>query len=142
MSTTVIPSSWTPSLQAVLRVVTGLLFLEHGTSKMLHFPINDTLTGMYAQMGALTTFTGVVELIGGLLFIIGAFTRITAFILSGFMAVAFWMVHFGMSGSIFPMINQGEAAALFCFIFLFLVSAGGGPLSVDALAKRKQGSAA
>ncbi|MDE2384939.1 MAG: DoxX family protein [Alphaproteobacteria bacterium] len=132
MLTGVIPTTWTPSLQAALRVITGLMFLEHGTSKMLHFPINDSWAGMYAQMGGMTTFTGVVELIGGVLFLLGAFTRITSFVLAGFMAVAFWMVHFGMSGSIFPMINQGEAAVFFCFVFLYFAAAGAGPFSVDA----------
>jgi len=131
----IIPASWQPNIHALLRVVTGLLFLEHGTSKMLRFPINDQIAGMYTQMGALTTFTGIVELVGGVLIIIGLFTRITSFILSGFMAVAFWMVHFGMMGSIFPMINQGEAAVLFCFIFLFFAAAGAGPYSVDASRK-------
>ena len=131
MNTAIIPTSWAPSLHALLRVIAGLLFLEHGTSKMLHFPINDTWAGAYAQMGAMTTFTGVLELVGGILIVIGAFTRITAFILSGMMAVAFWMVHFGMMGSVFPMINQGEAAVFFCFVFLYFAAVGAGPYSVD-----------
>ena len=76
--------------------------------------------------------TGLLELVGGILIVVGAFTRLTAFILAGEMAVAFWMVHVGMSKSIFPMINMGEAAALFCFIFLYLSVAGAGPYSVDA----------
>ena len=108
------------------------MFLEHGTSKILHFPINDMWQGAYAQMGAMTTFTGVLEFVGGILIIVGAFTRITAFILSGMMAIAFWMVHFGMMGSIFPMINQGEAAVFFCFVFLYFAATGAGPYSVDA----------
>ncbi len=128
----IIPITWQPQLHALLRVVTGLMFLEHGTSKLLHFPINDQMAGMYAQMGTMTTVTGILELVGGVLIIIGAFTRITAFILAGEMAVAFWMAHVGMSGTIFPMINQGEAAVLFCFIFLYLAAAGAGPYSVDA----------
>jgi len=132
MLTGIIPSTWQPQLHAALRVVTGLMFLEHGTSKILHFPINDMWQGAYAQMGAMTTFTGVLEFIGGILIIIGAFTRITAFILSGMMAVAFWMVHFGIMGSIFPMINQGEAAVFFCFVFLYFAATGAGPYSVDA----------
>jgi putative oxidoreductase len=127
----VIPAKFAPHLQALLRVITGLLFLEHGTSKMLHFPINDQLAGMYAQMGGMITFTGIVEIVGGILFIIGAFTRITSFILSGYMAVAFWMAHVGMSGTVFPIINGGEAAVLFCFIFLYFAAAGAGPYSVD-----------
>ena len=132
MLTGIIPASWQPQLLALLRVVTGAMFLEHGTSKMLHFPINEMWSGMYSQMGIMTTVTGVLEMIGGILIVIGLFTRITAFILSGFMAVAFWMIHFGMSGSIFPMINQGEAAVFFCFVFLFFAAAGAGPYSVDA----------
>ena len=132
MLTGIIPTTWQPQLHAALRVVTGLMFLEHGTSKILHFPINDMWQGAYTQMGAMTTFTGVLEFIGGILIIIGAFTRITAFILSGMMAVAFWLVHFGMMGSIFPMINQGEAAVFFCFVFLYFAATGAGPYSVDA----------
>ncbi len=127
----IIPQTWQPQIHAALRIVTGLLFLEHGTSKMLHFPINDAMAGMYAQMGAMTTVTALFELIGGILIIIGAFTRVTAFILAGFMAVAYWTAHVGMSGNVFPMINQGEAAVLFCFIFLYLAVAGAGPYSVD-----------
>ena len=128
----IIPATWQPQLHALLRVVAGLMFLEHGTSKLLHFPINDALTGMYGQMGGMTTVTGILELIGGVLIVIGAFTRLTAFILAGEMAVAFWMVHFGMSGTIFPMINDGEAAVFFCFVFLYFAAAGAGPYSVDA----------
>ena len=131
----IIPITWQPQIHAALRIVTGLLFLEHGTSKMLHFPINDAMAGMYAQMGAMTSITGILELVGGVLIVIGAFTRLTAFILAGEMAVAFWMIHVGMSGNVFPMINQGEAAALFCFIFLYLAVAGAGPYSVDASRK-------
>jgi len=127
----IIPATWAPALHALLRVVTGLLFLEHGTSKVLGFPINEMWQGAYAQMGTMTTITGVIELVAGILIIIGAFTRITAFILSGYMAVAFWMVHVGMMKSIFPMINQGEAAVFFCFVFLFFAAAGAGPYSVD-----------
>ena len=132
MLTGVIPTTWQPQLHALLRVVAGLMFLEHGTSKLLHFPINEMWQGAYAQMGGMTTFTGILELVGGILIIIGAFTRITAFILAGMMAVAFWMVHFGMSGTIFPMINQGEAAVFFCFVFLYFAATGAGPYSVDA----------
>ena len=127
----IIPITWQPQIHAALRIVTGLLFLEHGTSKLLHFPINDAMAGMYAQMGAMTSITGILELVGGVLIVIGAFTRLTALILASEMAVAFWIVHVGMSGNVFPMINQGEAAVLFCFVFLFLAVAGAGPYSVD-----------
>jgi putative oxidoreductase len=128
----IIPTAWQPQLHALLRVIMGLMLLQHGTSKILHFPINNEILGMYAQMGGLATFTGIVELIGGILIIIGAFTRVTSFILSGYMAVAFWMVHFGMSHTIIPMINQGETVVFFCFIFLYFAAAGAGPYSLDA----------
>lgn len=128
----IIPASWAPALHALLRVVTGLLFLEHGTSKVLNFPINEALAGMYAQMGAMTQVTAAFEIIGGVLIIVGAFTRLTAFVLAGFMAVGFWMIHVGMSKTIFPMINQGEAAVFFTFIFLYFAAVGAGPYSVDA----------
>lgn len=127
----IIPTTWQPQLHALLRVVAGLLFLEHGTSKVLHFPINDMWQGAYAQMGAMAVGLGVLEIVASVLIIIGAFTRITAFILSGMMAVAFWMIHVGMMGSVFPMINQGEAAVFFCFVFLYIAAAGAGPYSVD-----------
>ena len=127
----IIPSSWQPQIHALLRVVTGLLFLEKGTSKLLHFPINDQIAAGYAQMGSMAVAIGVLEVVGAVLIIIGAFTRVTAFILAGEMAVAFWLVHVGLSGTIFPMLNGGEQAVLFCFIFLFLAAAGAGPYSVD-----------
>ena len=132
MLTGIIPTTWQPQLHALLRVVAGLLFLEHGTSKLLHFPINDMWQGAYVQMGAMAAGLGVLEIVASGLIIIGAFTRITAFILSGMMAVAFWMIHVAMMGSVFPMINQGEAAVFFCFVFLYFAAAGAGPYSVDA----------
>jgi len=127
----IIPTTWQPQLHALLRVIIGLMLLEHGTSKILHFPINDQMLNGYAQMGNMATFTGLVELIGGILITIGAFTRVTAFILSGYMAVAFWMVHFARSHSILPMLNGSETVVFFCFIFLYFAAAGAGPYSVD-----------
>ena len=128
----ILPATWTPTIHAIVRIVTGLMFIEHGTSKVIAFPITDAMAGMYAQMGAMTQVTAAFEVIGGLLIIIGAFTRLTAFILAGFMAIAFWGVHVGMAKSIFPIINGGEAAALYCMIFLALAAVGAGPYSVDA----------
>ena len=130
MLTGVIPTTWQPQLHALLRVVAGLMFLEHGTSKLLHFPINDALTGMYGQMGGMTTFTGIIELVGGVLIIIGLFTRVTAFVLAGMMAVAYFMAH--ASQGFFPINNAGELAIMFCFAFLYLAAAGAGPWSLDA----------
>ena len=127
----VLPSSWQGATHAALRIMTGLLFLQHGTAKILGFPMNDTLKGMFAGMPpAMVTFTGIVELIGAILIILGLFTRLTAFILSGFMAVAYFMVHAPMG--FFPILNFGELAVLYCFAFLWLATAGAGPYSLDA----------
>jgi len=121
----IIPSSWQPQLHAALRIISGLLFLEHGTSKLFHWP---TSAGDQ-PLSALMLAAGVIELVGGLLITVGFFTRYAAFVLAGEMAVAYFIAH--MPNSIYPLINRGEAAILFCFIFLFLAAAGAGPYSVD-----------
>jgi putative oxidoreductase len=125
-SFTIIPQSWAPSLQALLRIVAGAAFLEHGTGKLLGFP---ALPGLDQMPSALLYVTGLLELIGGVLIVLGLFTRPAAFILSGFMAVAYFMVHFPKS--FFPVLNYGEPALLYCFVFLFLAAAGPGRWSVD-----------
>jgi putative oxidoreductase len=127
MNFTIIPRSWTPTLHALLRVVTGLLFLEHGTGKILGFPAN--LPNLDKMPGAMVIGTGLLELIGGVLIVIGLLTRPVAFLLSGFMAVAYFLAHFPMD--FFPAKNYGEPAILFCFVFLFLAAAGPGPYAVD-----------
>ena len=121
----IIPTSWQPQLHAALRIIAGLLFLEHGTSKLLHWPVpmGD------GPLPTLMLVAGVIELVGGLLITVGFFTRLTAFVLAGEMAVAYFTGH--MPNSIYPLVNHGEAAILFCFIFLFLAAAGAGPYSVD-----------
>lgn len=123
----VIPQSFAPALQSVLRIVTGLTFLEHGTGKLLGFP--HGLPFIDKMPEGLLYFTGGMELVGGILITIGLFTRPVAFVLSGFMAVAYFMAHFPMS--FFPAINMGEPAILYCFIFLYLAATGPGPWSVD-----------
>ena len=121
----IIPSSWQPQLHAALRIVSGLLFLEHGTSKLFHWP-----TSMGDQpLPTLFLIAGLIETVGGLMVTVGFYTRIAAFFMAGEMAAAYFMAH--LPNSFFPMANQGEAAILFCFIFLFLASAGAGPYSVD-----------
>ncbi len=125
----IIPASWSGHLHAALRIVTGLLFLEHGTSKYFNFPATEYFANgvdVFSLMG----LAGALEIIGGLLIIIGLFTRITAFVLAGFMAAAYFMAH--APQSFFPMLNQGDAAILFCFIFLYFSAAGAGPYSLDA----------
>ena len=118
-----IPASWSARLLSVLRIVAGLGFLQHGVSKFFGlppfpYPLNPML---YAA--------GTIELVGGALLVIGLFTRPVAFILSGQMAVAYFMAH--APSSFFPALNGGDAAILFCFVFLYLVFAGPGALSVD-----------
>jgi putative oxidoreductase len=129
-------SSFSGVLLSVLRIMSGLLFLEHGTSKVLSFPhapmhSGPAPTGFMALLGQTS---GILELIGGILLVIGLFTRITGFILSGEMAVAYFMVHAKMG--FYPMDNHGEIAVLYCFVFLYFAAAGGGPWSIDRLRHR------
>ncbi len=122
-------------LLSALRIVSGLLFMEHGTAKLLQFPATE----MFAQppaVGSLMWIAGVLEAGGGALLVLGLLTRPAAFVLSGMMAVAYWMAHFPQSP--FPIQNQGDAAILYCFVFLFIAAAGGGPWSVDALLSKKK----
>jgi putative oxidoreductase len=127
MNFTILPRSLAPFLLSLLRVVTGLALLEHGTGKLLGFPAG--LPYIDQMPKGLLYFTGTVELIGGALIVVGLFTRPVAFVLSGFMAVAYFMAHFPRS--VFPALSGGEPALLFCFIFLALASAGGGPFGLD-----------
>ena len=131
-------AAWTPRALSVLRIVTGLLFLEHGTGKLLGFPPSDhAAPTLFSLIGV----QGVLELVGGFLILIGLFTRPVAFILAGDMAVAYFMAH--APQSFWPAINKGEPAILFCFIFLYLVFAGAGDWSIDrALGKAPETSAA
>ena len=124
---TIIPQSFAPALQSVLRIMAGLAFLEHGTGKLLGFP--HGLPFIDKMPTGLLYFTGTIELVGGVLIVLGLFTRPVAFVLSGFMAVGYFMAHFPMS--FFPAINMGEAALLYCFVFLYLAAAGPGPWSID-----------
>ena len=109
---------------ALLRIVTGFLFIWHGTQKLFNFPAEFPY-----PLNPLMYSAGAIEMIGGVLVMIGLFTRPTAFICSGTMAAAYWMTH-GMN-SLFPIINRGELAALFCFAFLYIAVRGAGIWSVD-----------
>jgi putative oxidoreductase len=127
-SASVLNTAWlAPHARSLLRIAAGLTFLEHGTGKLLGFP--GGLPFIDKMPTGLLYVTGTLELVGGLLIVLGLFTRPVAFILSGFMAVAYFMAHFPMS--FFPAINMGEAAVLYCFIFLYLAVAGPGPWSID-----------
>jgi putative oxidoreductase len=124
MNFSVIPARYAPYALSLLRIATGLAFLDHGTGKILGFPALPNLTP-----GPMMYFTGLMELIGGVLIILGLLTRPVAFLLSGYMAVAYFLAH--APHSVFPVLNGGDAAILYCFIFLYLAAAGPGPLSVD-----------
>ncbi|MES1199554.1 MAG: DoxX family protein [Pseudomonadota bacterium] len=127
-------SGFSGPLLSVLRIVSGLLFLEHGAAKLLHFPPTEMFATAPA-IGSMIWIAGVLELVGGSLLVIGLFTPFVAFLLSGEMAIAYWTAH--APHSPFPLINQGESAILFCFVFLYLAGAGGGPWSADALMRKK-----
>ncbi|TPW30594.1 DoxX family protein [Martelella alba] len=114
-----------PYFLALLRVVSGLLFLEHGTQKILHFPVSDFHPPIFSLLGV----AGLMEIVGGVLIILGLFTRPAAFILSGQMAFAYFMMH--APNSFFPALNGGDAAILFCFLFLFFVFSGPGAFALD-----------
>jgi putative oxidoreductase len=120
-------SVWAPRLLSILRIVAALIFFEHGTQKLLGFPLSERAA---PELLSLSGIAGILELVGGALLVLGLFTRPVAFILSGEMAVAYWMAH--APQSFFPVNNGGDAAILYCFVFLYLVAAGGGPWSLDA----------
>jgi putative oxidoreductase len=122
---------WAPRVLSILRIVAALLFFEHGTSKLLGFPPSDHSGPEFLSV---SWIAGVLELVGGALLIVGLFTRLVAFILSGEMAFAYWMAHAPQGP--FPLANGGDAAILYCFVFLYLAFAGGGPWSLDALRRR------
>jgi putative oxidoreductase len=121
-----------PHALSLLRIVAALIFLLHGSSKILGFPASEMGA---PPVGSLFWVGGLLELVGGLLLLIGLFSRPVAFVLSGEMAVAYWMVH--APQSTFPMINGGDAAILYCFVFLLIAAAGPGPWSVDSSMRRK-----
>jgi putative oxidoreductase len=121
---------WSPLFLSLLRIVAALLFIQHGTVKLFGFPTSMGTIPLLSLMG----LAGVLELAGGALLLAGLFTRPVAFILSGEMAVAYFMAHAGQG--FYPIQNQGEAAILFCFVFLFLIFAGPGPVSLDAARRR------
>jgi len=123
-----IPRIWAPRLLSVLRIIFALLFLAHGLVKLFGFPVGAQPGQV--PLASLFGLAGVLELVGGALLLIGLFTRPVAFLLSGQMAVAYFMVH--APTAFFPLLNGGELAILYCFAFLYLAAAGAGPWSLDA----------
>jgi putative oxidoreductase len=122
-----IERAWGPRALSVLRIVAALLFIEHGSAKLLGFP--DVPMFENLDLFSLLGLAGVLEFFGGLLLLVGLFTRPVAFILSGEMAFAYFMAH--APRNFFPVINEGDAAILYCFIFLYIAIVGGGVWSVD-----------
>ena len=119
-------SAWSPQFLSILRIVTGFLFMTHGTQKWLGFPVPFPSP---VEPWSLNGVAGMLELVGGALILVGLFTRPVAFVLSGLMAVAYFMVH--APQGFWPIVNKGELAVLYCFVFLCFAAAGGGAWSVD-----------
>jgi putative oxidoreductase len=126
-------SPWRPQLLSVLRIMSGLLILQHGTAKLLKFPVVPNMANL--SLSSWGGIAGFFELIGGILLVIGLFTRPAAFVLSGMTAVAYFMAH--APRNFYPILNGGELAVLYCFAFLYLAAAGGGPWSIDAIVRRR-----
>ena len=127
-------ASWTPRLLSVLRIITAFLFIAHGAQKLFGFlaPPGAPTPPLFSQVG----IGGILEFFGGLLLLVGLFTRPVAFILSGMMAVAYFQMH--APGGFWPLQNKGELAVLYCFVFLFFSVAGGGEWSLDRLLRRRR----
>lgn len=129
---------WSPRVLAAVRIITALLFIEHGLMKLFAFPA--AVPGVPAPLPGILVVAAVIEIVGGVLIAVGLFTRVAAFICSGQMAVAYFMFH--TPQGFWPGVNQGEPAILFCFVFLYVAFAGAGAWSVDArLSTSRQGLA-
>jgi putative oxidoreductase len=127
-------ASWRPQLLSILRIIAGLLILQYGMGKLLKFPA----VPMFAKVELFSLYglAGSLELVLGALVLIGLFTRLAAFVLAGEMAVAYFMGH--APRGFYPILNGGDLAIIFCFVFLYLSAAGAGPWSVDAAVRNKQ----
>ena len=124
---------WTPKAIATLRIVTALLFLQHAMTKIFSYPLSSASA---PPQWSVLWVAGVLELIGSLMLLVGLFTRPVAFLLAGEMAIAYWVVHAPRGP--FPMLNDGESAILFCFIFLLFVATGAGKWSIDEILLRNR----
>lgn len=129
-----IPESWTGYLRSLLRIVAAFLFMTHGTQKLFAWPVDEPKDP--AEIVSLMGLAGVLEVFGGALLLLGWFTRPVAFLLAGEMAVAYFMSH--APRGFWPILNRGEVAALYCFLFLYLAAAGPGPWSIDKARSRHE----
>ncbi len=121
---------WAPAMLSILRIMSGLIFMAHGTQKILGFPPATRAVDLTSMSG----IAGIFELVGGALIVLGLFTRPAAFLCSGVMAVAYFYAH--APRSFYPILNGGDAAILYCFVFLYIFFAGPGPWSIDAMRRR------
>lgn len=126
-------TAWSPRVLSILRIITALLFMEHGLMKLFHFPAPQP--GAPDPLPPLLIAAAAIEVAGGVLLTLGLFTRITAFICSGEMAVGYFMAH--APKGFYPALNMGEAAVLYCFVFLYLVFAGPGTWSLDTVVRKR-----
>ena len=124
---------WSPRVLSVLRIVAALLFIEHGLMKQFHFPAPQP--GAPDPLPTMLMAAAWLEMVGGALLALGLFTRPVAFLLSGEMAVAYFMAH--APKGFYPAVNMGEAAVLYCFVFFYFIFAGPGPWSLDALVRKR-----
>ncbi len=127
-------ATWNPRTLAVLRIVTAYLLIPHGTAKLFGVPHQEMFDGL--QLMSLMGLAGVLEVAGGVLLLIGLFTRPVAFVLCGFMAVAYFMAHASQGSPLLPLLNRGELAVLYCFVLLYFAIAGAGTWSVDAIRRK------
>ena len=123
---------WTPIARSVLRIVSAFLFTSHGLQKILDFPVARATP---VELTSLSGIAGLLELVGGMLMLLGLFTRPVAFMLSGEMAFAYFLAH--APQGFWPILNRGELAVLYCFVFLYFAVAGGGSFSIDAWSKHR-----
>lgn len=127
-------STWAPRTQALLRIVVGFLFLQHATAKLFGFPRVAYFDNL--PLFSLEGIAGLIEIVGAPLLILGLFTRPVAFVLSGEMAFAYFIAHAPHGNFLSPILNQGEGAVLYCFIFLFFAAAGPGAWSIEGVLRR------
>ncbi len=128
-------NQFAPEALSVLRIVSAYLFLLHGSAKLLGAPKIEMFANL--ELMSMPGIAGIIELVGGVLVLIGLFTRPTAFVMSGTMAFAYFIAHASQGNPLFPLMNGGEAAVLFCFVFLYIAVAGAGPWSVDSARRRR-----
>jgi putative oxidoreductase len=127
-------TAWSPRLLSILRIIVAFLYIAHGTQKLLAFPLGAGAPLVPYELMTLRGASGILEAFGGGLLLLGLFTRPIAFLLSGHMAFAYFISH--APQNFWPILNRGELAVLFCFVFLYLAAAGGGPWSLDHLTGR------